>query len=250
MSPKPRHSIAALVALVVALWAAPTHAALITVDWDVVPHDHGPITFGESPYYECDGSSYGTSLCYSLWDEGLELGRITWSFYDDKFVDGYGIGEDEGDIGPGLAGGQRISPVCKSGLSPCFDSFTPDTLRIVGLSSLGPDPNIFVLSSKGGLVKLPSLSGLASIGLSGSQWTDLDWLEIGFYIAGDCEERECETDTEKAFWVEDLSFEGHSVPEPSLIVLIGAGIGAVGRRRYRARTATTADGSHTHTSSF
>jgi hypothetical protein len=54
-----------------------------------------------------------------------------------------------------------------------LDSFTPDTLRIVGLSSLGPDPNIFVLSSKGGLVKLPSLSGLASIDLSGSEWTDL-----------------------------------------------------------------------------
>ena len=232
MSPKLRHCIAALVALVVALWAAPTHAALITVDWDVVPHDHGPITYGDSPYYECDGSSYGTSLCYSLWDEGLELSRITWSFYDDKFVDGYGVGDDEEDIGPGPAGGQSISPLCKAGLSPCFDTFTPHTLRIVGLSSGGPDPNIFVLSSKGGLIKLPSLFGLATLDLSGSEWTDVTSIDIGFYIASDCEEEECNTDTEKAFWVEDLTFEGHAVPEPSLIVLIAAGIGAVGRRKY------------------
>jgi hypothetical protein len=250
MSPKPRHSIAALAALVIAMWAAPAHASVITVDWDVVPHDDQELAFDDSPYYQCSGVSYSTRLCQSLWDTGLALDATSFSFYDDKFVDGYGVGEDEANIGPGLPGGQRISPECKSGLSPCFDSFTPDTLRIVGLSSLGPDPNIFVLSSKGGLVKLPSLFGLASISLSGSEWTDLSWLEIGFYIAGDCEDAECETATEKAFWVEDLSFEGHSVPEPSLIVLIGAGIGAVGRRRYQARTATTADGSHTHTSSF
>ena len=234
----PRSRVITLViGVIVSCLGISTVAAVpITVDWDVVPHGAQHIEHGDSPFYECSGDFYSARLCQSLWDEGLELGAISFSFYDDKFVDGYGVGEEEADIGIGLSGGQRISPLCKTGLPPCFDSFTPVTLRIVGASNLGPDPNLFVISSKGGLVKLPSLSGLTSVSLSGSVWEDLSWLEIGFYIADDCEDVECEVATEKAFWVEDLTFEGRAVPEPALTAVLGTAIAAAfGRRAVTVR---------------
>lgn len=250
----PRSRLAMPIAgvIVACLWIPNATAAPITVDWDVVPHADGQIAFDDSPYYQCYGDDYANRLCGWLWEQGLELSGIGYSFYDDKFVDGFGVGEGEGNISEGLRGGQRISPLCKSGLDPCFDSFTPVTLRLLGSWDQGPAPNIFVISSNGGLIKLPSLSGLATLNLSGSEWEDLGWLEIGFYIADNCDEEfdECDIATEKAFSVEDLTFEGHAVPEPSLIVLIGAGICAVGRRKYHAKTARTADGNHTETISF
>jgi hypothetical protein len=63
----------------------------------------------------------------------------------------------------------------------------------------------------------------------------LDWLEIGFYIASDCEFEECSRTTEKALVVRDLSFNGHAVvPEPGLLSLLAAGALGAGLRRYRS----------------
>ena len=237
--------------MVVGLWAAPAHADLITVDWDVVPHAPGEIGLDETPYYVCSGITYGNRSCYSLWEQGLELGAVLFSFYDDKFYDGTGSDEFEPFFeGDGVF---RISPVCKSGLAPCFDTFTPVTLEINGATN-GIEagwPNLFILSSRGGLVKLPGGNG--PVNFSGSEWEDLSWLEIGFFKPAECFEHEDEfecRDREQGASVESLTFEAHAVPEPSLIVLIGAGLGAIGRRKYHARMANRADGSHTHTSSF
>jgi hypothetical protein len=145
----------------------------------------------------------------------------------------------------------RISPWCKSGLAPRFDTFTPVTLGIYGYSFEEGWPNLFVLSSRDGVVKLPGVDG--PVNFSGPEWEDLSWLVIGFYKPEECfgqpAEFECR-DRDQGVSVASLSFYGHAVPEPSLIVLIGAGIGAAGRRKYRARTTKKIDGSHTHTSSF
>jgi len=238
MAPKPRRSIPALLALVVALSATPARADLFTVDWDVVPHDNTVIQHGDSPFYDCDGSQYENRLCYSLWDTGLALERVLFSFYDDRFYDGYGSGDTSGESV------FAIAPVCKAGLSPCFDLFTPVTLRISGLSmSVETAPNLFVLSSRGGRIDLPSQDGQATINFVGlgSEWENLGSLELGFYLPAECDDAEppedviCSPETEKGLAVDDLTFEADAVPEPALLSLLAAGALGVGvRRRYRS----------------
>lgn len=232
MSPKPRHSIAAILALVVGLWAPTARAAVFTVDWDVVPHEDGELAFDGSPYYQCSGVIYTTRLCQSLWDTGLTLEATLFSFYDDKWFDGFGIGDT--DFTDTV---QRIRPECKPGLTPCFDVFTPTTLRISGHSDGGPLPNLFVTSSKGGLLLAPSAGFLTSLDLSGDAWQDIQWLDVGFYLPGICDEGDppddqiCNPGTEKALVIEDLRFE--AVPEPALVWLLAAGALSVGVRRRR-----------------
>ena len=75
MSSQTRHSIAAILALVVGLWAAPAYADLFTVDWDVVPHEERELFYDDSPFYDCNGSHYANRLCSSLWDTGLALDK-------------------------------------------------------------------------------------------------------------------------------------------------------------------------------
>jgi hypothetical protein len=235
MAPKPRHSIAAILALVVGLWAAPAHAGLITVDWDVAPHDDSSITYGDSPYYECHGSRYANRLCNWLWQDGLELGEAYWSFYDDRFFDL--VGYDEGPV-------WYISPVCKADLAPCFDLFTPVTLRIDG-ASLGAAVNLYIASSRGGFRQMPEidlLNGPAVINFSGDEWKALSFLEIGVYQPDECRDlgefpedppHACVLDQEHALVIEDLTFS--PVPEPGLLSLVAAGLlGAAVRRRSRS----------------
>lgn len=234
MFPKRRRSIAAIFGVIVALSAAPARADVFTVDWDVVPHDNTDIQYGDSPRYDCSGNFYTARFCSSLWDTGLTLEATLFSFYDDKWVDSFGVAEQESSIGGGV---QRIRPECKAGLSPCFDSFTPQTLRITGVSMAPPSPNLFVISSRGGLVKLPSINGLASIDFVGAAWQDLAWIEVGFYIPDICLtdpfDDSCNLNVEKALIVEDLTFA--AAPEPGLLALLAAGALGVGvRRRSRA----------------
>jgi hypothetical protein len=231
MSLNPRHSIAALVALVVALWAAPTHASMFTVDWDVVPHDDQELAFDDSPYYQCSGVFYTARLCQSLWDTGLTLEATLFSFYDDKWFDGYGIGDT--DFTDTV---QRIRPECKTGLTPCFDVFTPTTLTISGDSNGAPLPNLFVTSSKGGLLLAPSAGYLTALDFSGSAWQDIQWLEVGFYLPEICDGEDppddvCTPYTEKALVIETLQFE--AVPEPALVSLLATGALALAVRRRR-----------------
>ena len=220
-------------------WLGTAHAAPIVVDWDVVPHDNTEIHFGDSQHYDCEGSTYTARLCHSLWDEGLTLEAVTFSFYDDKWFDGFGFGEPESSIDQG-DGVQRITPECKAGLDPCFDSFSPLTLRIDGAANLGPLPNLFVISSRGGLEKAASVNGVVTFNFAGSAWQDLDWIEVGFYLPEICEGNDpprdiCGTDTEKALVIQDLTFDANAVPEPALIWLLSAGAAVLGvRRRYRS----------------
>ena len=239
MSSQTRHSIAAILALVVGLWAAPAYADLFTVDWDVVPHEERELFYDDSPFYDCNGSRYANRLCSSLWDTGLALDKLTLSvdFYDDVFVEGI-VEERESSIGP-WSGVLQISPECKKGLGPCFESFTPLTLALYGYS-FGPPANLFVLSSRGGLVKTADDS--VPIVFGGSEWQNLDWIQVGFYIPQICEdgpseedEELCRPNTVNALALGALTFEADAVPEPGLLSLLAAGaLGLGARRRYRA----------------
>jgi hypothetical protein len=177
-----------------------------------------------------------------LWDGGLTLEAVLFSFYDDKWVDGFGLGVDESELSVPITHGlgvQRISPECKPGLSPCFDLFTPRQMRIDGAFDLGPPPNLFITSSGGGLLKLPSLDGIATIDFVGDEWRNLSWLEIGFYLPAACEGDDppggqvCSPFTEKALILQDLTFE--PVPEPAVTWLLAAGAAGVAARSCRRR---------------
>jgi hypothetical protein len=231
MSARPGRSIPALLALVVALWATPARAGLMTVNWDVVPHEHTSITYGDSPYYNCDGFSYENRLCDWLWQDGLQLDKAFWSFYDDRFFDL--VGYDEGPV-------WDVFPVCKADLAPCFDLFTPVTLRIDG-ASLGAAVNLYIASSRGGLIQIPEidlLSGPAVIDFSGDEWKALRWLEIGVFQPDECRDEfpedlphACDFNHEHALELEDLTFR--PVPEPPLLALLGAVALGAGVRRWR-----------------
>lgn len=238
----PRSRVVTLIAgvIVSCLGISTVMAAPTTADWDVVPHEPHETAFDNSPYYQCEGVFYSARYCQWLWDTGLTLEETLFSFYDDKWFDGYGLGEPESFI---FSGVQRIRPECKTGLGPCFDSFTPVTLGMWGEFNSGIPPNLFVISSRGGLVKLPSQSGLALVDFVGDAWHDLAWIEVGFYLPEICEEDTppdnepiCDPYTEKALVVDHLTFEGHAVPEPALTALLGTAIAAaIGRRAVTAR---------------
>jgi len=239
--PIPRSRVRILLAglIVSSLWVSNAAAALITVDWDVVPHEDGELAFDDSPYYQCHGDDYAYRLCDWLWQGGLQLDADPfYDFFDDKWLDGYGKGENESDLmaHPAVAAA-LISPECKSGLNQCFDLFTPSRMRIDGAANLGPLPNLFIISSAGGLLKFPSLNALTSIDFVGDEWRNLSWLGYGFYLPAECESDDppdglvCSVSTEKALILQDLTFE--PVPEPALVWLLAAGALSVGVRRSR-----------------
>jgi hypothetical protein len=222
------------------LWGVPARADSITVDWDVVPHQDGDLE--PTPYYYCSGATSGSRRCEYLWEEGIELYAVDFSFFDDKWFDGYGFGYAESEIGTGVEG---IRPRCEPNLAPCFDAFTPVRLELSGFFNEGDPPNLFVLSSSGAVIKLPSLDGLASIDFQGSAWERLAWLEVGFYMPSACEaevppeDLDCSTSREKALVVESLTFQ--PVPEPTVLPLLGMGMlgvvcrfAAVRRRKSRS----------------
>ena len=221
--------------------ATPARADLITVDWDVTPHEEGELAFDDSPYYQCHGANYPYRLCDWLWQGGLGIdGDIHYDFFEDTWLDGYGKGENESWLMPlpGFAA-VLISPECKPGLGPCFDLFTPKRMRIWGAEDQGPSPNLFIISSGGGLLKFPSLGGNAplSIDFFGDEWRNLSWLGYGFYLPDVCESDDppldvCDPNTEKALILEDLTFE--PVPEPAVMWLLAAGALSVAVRRWCA----------------
>jgi hypothetical protein len=237
-----RHLAAATLATT--LLGVSAYADPITVDWDVVPHNRQQTGFDGSPYYNCVGEFYGERGCRWLWDTGMQAEAVFFSFFDDKYFDGFGIGVPEADLPEGNGGPEgavmRIRPECKSELSPCFDLFTPQQLRIVGGNKFGsPFPNLFITSSRGGLMKFPSVNGLLSIEFSGDEWSNLEWLEYGFYLPEACESDDppqddlCRRGREKDLTLRDLTFE--PVPEPALVSLLTVGALGVGvRRRFRS----------------
>jgi len=207
----------------------------LTVTWDVVPREDGELD--DTPYYSCTGSEWPERRCQYLWEQGVELYAVGALFYDDKWFDGEGFG----DPAEGVMG---VRPRCEPALAPCFDTFTPTRLELDGFSEGGPGPNLFVQSSRGGVVKLPGVERPTVVDFTGSQWLSIEWLEVGFYLPAECEwvdppvDVNCDAGDFKAFVIDSLTFEPdvESVPEPSLIVLLATGlVGLVGRRRARSR---------------
>lgn len=218
---------------VASLWGASAHADPITVDWDVVPHEHHDTSDDHSPYYECVGTDFTNRRCHSLWDTGLALEAVLHSFYDDKFFDL--VGFEWGDV-------WRIRPVCKPTLGPCFDLFTPVTLRMDG-PSMGAAVNLSITSSRGGIIRIPEIDLLphgAVVEFSGDEWADLEWLQIGVYIPDECESagfpdepHACDFGHEHALQLRELTFE--PVPEPPIVWLLGAAAAGFGARSRLGR---------------
>jgi len=232
-----RWSAAALVCA--CLWTAPAGAAAITVDWDVVPHADGFLDEA-TPSYECYGEFYAGRFCRYLWQSGLELfdDGVGVALYDDRFVDATYHDIPESEI-PGE--GIEVRPRCESTLAPCFDVFTPLTLQLWAGAIDSFPVNVFVTSSRGGVVKLPDVDGRApvTITFSGAEWTDVDSLFIGMYRPAFCEGQTW-PDIDPAckgrvlgFYVDSLTFDA-DVPEPGAVALLASGLFAV-VRRYRRR---------------
>jgi hypothetical protein len=211
-------------------------AAPITVAWDVVPHEDGELE--ATPFYYCTGDRWADRRCRYLWEQGMELYAVDFSFYDDKWFDGYGFGDTS--LSNTVMG---MRPRCEPALAPCFDTFTPRRLVLSGYENLGPDPNLFVVTSLGRVVKLRSVQGTVVVDFSPSQ-RPIQWLEIGFYLPARCDEpgsefdQACNPSTEKALVVEGLTFEPfpEAVPEPALTVLLATGVAGLIRRRHARRS--------------
>ncbi len=167
----------------------------------------------------------------------MALNAVYFSFYDDKWFDGFGIGVPETDLP--ADGVQEITPRCEPGLAPCFGAFTPVAMELRGETFFGP-PNLFLVSSRGGLLKFPSANGLQTIDFSGTLWERITWIQVGFYIPAACgdlvppEDLNCSLNQEKALTVESLTFR--PIPEPAALGLLAVGlIGLIRHRRAAAR---------------
>ncbi|MGE0592364.1 MAG: hypothetical protein AB7G23_19035 [Vicinamibacterales bacterium] len=226
--------VAVVAAFVVGLVGGSVDAATLTATWNVVPRVNGELE--PSPAYDCSGEIRFERNCQSLWENGLELYAVHFSFYDDKWVDGYGVGE----VGPGGSTVQGIRPRCEPTLRPCFPAFSPRQLVLEGaaMTSLHSGyPNFFIVSSRGGLVALPDVHGLATVNFQGAEWRRLAWMEIGFYLPLACADAAPPDDVlceagERALIVQELTYD--SVPEPALASLVAVGV-LVGLLRPRLR---------------
>lgn len=218
--------------LAIGCWLLPATravAAPVTVTWNVVPHEDGELE--QTPYYSCTGSRWPDRRCEYLWDQGVELyGSGGESFWDDKWFEGYW--------------GMAVRPRCEPALAPCFDTFTPTRLELDAFSEFGHGANLFVQSSRGGVVKLPSVERPTVVDFRGDQWRSIQWLEVGFYLPAECEwddppdDVDCDTGHElQAFVIESLTFEPdvESVPEPSNMVLLATGLVSLVVSRFGSR---------------
>jgi hypothetical protein len=227
-----------LLTIAAVLCTSTASADVITIDWDVVPADIvDPNGF---PYYECDGpGSRSLVKCDYHWDQGLELLSPEVRLYGDKWFDGFEAGAvPESALASDAGNAMRIQPSCRPGFAPCLDAFVPLQL-ILGVHVLDFPGNVFVASSAGDILKLPSLADQTyAIAFPLSMQEPIAWLRVGFYHPAACEDGDPSNDAdldcgpaERALTVEQFTF---AVPEPGVALLVGV-VGSVAALRARRR---------------
>ena len=220
-------------------------ADVITVDWDVVPHDSGELD--PTPYYSCVGSEWGWRSCTYQWERGMEVaegGFFPVNFFDDMWFEGFAALPENEILSEGNPETVLdIRPRCEPGLAPCFDTFTPMQLDLSAHSWFEGPVNLYARSSLGGLIKAPMVDGHVSLMFAGSDWEDVEWMQLGFYQLAACSEAVPPEDLECGHQLRIISSpaltfdaELQSVPEPVLSALLGAAVAAGLVRRRRARS--------------
>jgi hypothetical protein len=226
-----------IAAAAVTLWASTTTASVIAVDWNVVPQQIvDPDGF---PFYKCDspGASEGVKCDYH-WEEGIELISPEIRLYGDKWFDGFEAGAvPENDLTPEAGNAMRIQPSCKPAFAPCFGSFVPLQLTL-DVALLDFPGNVFISSSAGDILKLPSLADdVYTIDFPNQMKQPVSWLRIGFYHPAACEtpdppeDLDCGT-ADRALIVQQFTF---AVPEPGAVALFSLTAAICGARRLRRR---------------
>jgi hypothetical protein len=170
----------AMTLMSLSFWASPAAADLITVDWKVLP------AFVEeadgSPFYHCNDAPghYDDLQCSYLWQHGLELVGDGVLLFGDKWFDGFRAGAvPEGELSPLAGDAALIRPRCEPAFAPCFDTFTPTRLEMDAFTIEAPKTNLFIISSRGAIRKVPSVDGTVIINFGGDEWTAIEWMRIG-----------------------------------------------------------------------
>jgi MYXO-CTERM domain-containing protein len=131
-----------------------------------------------------------------------------------------------------------LRPRCEADIAPCFTTFTPLLFELL-TGGNGEFTPFYLLSSRGGYLEFLATSDAPeyAIPFSGDEWTDLAWLELGFYQPFDCDVREdldftCMWDV--ALSNLRLTFEADTQTVPEPLGLVPLGVALVGLRRRRA----------------
>ena len=227
--------------LVGALWVSPATAAPFTATWNVVPSTY-PAAPPPSPFYDCTDWGAGGLFCDWLWDQGLEVSKVSsvpFPMYGDSgpFYDAFGlIPPLESEIGTGIGGDGylTINTSCRAGLDPCFLAFTPRSMVVDLYSDRGP-AGVFLTSSRGGLIKAPN--GTATVTFAGPEWTDITGIGVGIYLPDVCGDpdnaRDCRLG-ELGLSIYRLEFDATPLPEPASGLLVGTALLAALRRHRRS----------------
>jgi len=150
------------------VWSAAASAGVITINF---PQDVTPGTLVSHGNASADGFQISPSAEYSLVAPGSGGHGIITS----------GLGWDsQGPVNPGYLGPMKLST------ASLYVGYNGSPFSVMNLTfvSTGLDAAFEVMSSNGGVYKVPHMTGTSDVSFSGAGWTDIDWLIFGYFDAG------------------------------------------------------------------